>query len=176
METTGNNYLISARKMFSYYKSLGDKAIAQLDDEQLNWQYNDASNSMAIIIKHIAGNSISRWTDFLATDGEKEWRNRDDEFENEPASKENLITVWDKGWQCLFDAIEPLTDNDLLRIIYIRNEAHTVIEAINRQLAHLSYHVGQIVYLAKMVSGQSWQPLSIPKGKSKEFSAGKFLK
>ena len=105
--------------MFSYYKSLGNKAIAQVNDEQLNWQYNDESNSMAIIIRHVAGNSISRWMDFLTTDGEKEWRKRDEEFENGTASKEKLITLWDKGWQCLFDAIEPLTDNDLLRIIYI---------------------------------------------------------
>src|ERR1700760_4359461 len=174
MESTGNNYLSSVRKLFRYYKSLGDKSMAQVNEEGMHWQYNDESNSIAIIVKHIAGNSLSRWSDFLTTDGEKEWRNRDDEFDDNTSTKEELLTLWDKGWQCLFDAIDPLTDNDLLRIVYIRNEGHTVIEAVNRQLAHIPHHVGQIVYLAKMISAQNWDSLSIPKGQSKAFNTGKF--
>lgn len=174
MESTGNNYLSSIRKLFRYYKSLGDKAIAQVNEEQIHWQYNNESNSIAIVIKHIAGNSISRWSDFLSTDGEKDWRNRDDEFEDTASTKEELIALWDKGWQCIYNAIDPLTDDDLMRIVYIRNEGHTVIEAINRQLAHIPYHIGQIVYTAKMLSAQNWDSLSIPKGQSNSFNAAKF--
>lgn len=174
MENTGENYLSSVKKLFGYYKSLTDKAIAQISDEQLHWQYNNESNSIAIIMQHIAGNSISRWTDFLNSDGEKATRNRDAEFEETAATKEELLTLWEKGWQCLFDAINPLTENDLAHTIYIRNEGHTVMEAINRQLAHLPYHVGQIVFLAKMMSGEHWQSLSIPKGQSEQYNQGKF--
>jgi hypothetical protein len=143
-------------------------------EEQLHWQYNEQSNSIAIIIKHIAGNSLSRWSDFLTTDGEKEWRNRDDEFEDTISSKEEIIDLWERGWACLYSAIYPLTDDDLLRIVYIRNEGHTVIEAINRQLAHIPYHVGQIVFIAKMVSAENWTSLSIAKGQSHLFNANKF--
>jgi len=174
MQNIGENYLLNSKKLFAYYKSLGDKVIERTSDNGLHWQYNAQSNSMAIIIKHVAGNSISRWTDFLTSDGEKPWRNRDNEFEDEHLSKIELIAYWNKGWQCLFDAIDPLTDNDLLKTIYIRGEAHTVIEAINRQLAHLTMHVGQIVFIAKMIAGDDWVSLTIPKGKSKEFNAGKF--
>jgi len=174
METIGTNYLASVKKLFQYYKSVGDKAIAQVSEDQLHWQYNPETNSIAIIIKHIAGNSISRWTDFLASDGEKPWRDRDDEFEDSQLSHDELIALWEKGWQCLFDAIDPLIADDLLRIIYIRNEGHTVMEAINRQLAHIPYHIGQIVHIAKMVAGTEWKSLTIPKGKSKEFNTGKF--
>lgn len=163
MENTCGNYLLSAKKQFIYYKSIADKAIAPLTDEQLNWQYNAQSNSIAIIIKHIAGNSISRWTNFLTTDGEKEWRNRDDEFENQDLSKQQLLALWEKGWQCLFDALDSVDDIALDTIIYIRKEKHTITEAINRQLAHLPYHIGQIIYIAKMVEGENWQSLSIPK-------------
>jgi hypothetical protein len=173
MESAGNNYLSNTGKLFRYYKSLGDTAIERLNDEQIHWQYNEQSNSIAVIIKHIAGNSLSRWTDFLNSDGEKEWRNRDDEFED-TMSMEELIELWEKGWQCLFDAIDPLTAADLTRIIYIRNEGHTVTEAINRQLAHIPYHVGQIVFIAKMITGETWQSLTIPKGQSKDFNKDKF--
>lgn len=173
METVAENYLSSIKRQFHYYKSVGDKAIGRMNDEQLHWNYNDNSNNMAVIIKHIAGNSISRWTNFLTSDGEKASRNRDDEFEDTAESKEALIELWNKGWDCLFNAIDPLTAHDLLRIIYIRSEAHTVMEAINRQFAHLPYHIGQIVYIAKIVSADSWQSLTIPKGKSEEFNAGK---
>jgi hypothetical protein len=137
MESTGYNYLSSIKKQFRYYQTVGDRAIAQVSEEQMHWQYNPESNSIAIIIKHIAGNSISRWTDFLTSDGEKDWRDRDEEFEDTASSKEELIAFWNKGWQCMYDAIDPLTDEDLLYTICIRNEAHTVIEAINRQLAHV---------------------------------------
>lgn len=173
MEILAENYLASIKKQFHYYKSVGDKAIERVSEEQLHWSYNDDSNSIAVIIKHIAGNSISRWTDFLTSDGEKSSRNRDDEFEDTAESKEELLALWNKGWDCLFNAINPLMTDDLLRTIYIRNEAHTVTEAINRQLAHIPYHIGQIVYVAKMVSADTWQSLTIPKGKSKEFNAMK---
>ena len=169
MESTGNDYLSSIKKQFRYYQPLGDKAIERVSEEQMHWQYNPESNSIAIIIKHIAGNSISRWSDFLTSDGEKEWRDRDEEFENATTSKAGLVELWNKGWHCLYNAIDPLTEEDLLLIVYIRNESHTVIEAINRQLAHLPYHVGQIVYLAKMVSGENWKSLTIAKGQSKAF-------
>ena len=168
------DYLASVKKQFEMYRLLGEKAMAQVPDEKLFWQYNDDSNSIASIVKHLSGNMLSRWTDFLTTDGEKEWRNRDNEFEDEHLSKAELTAHWNKGWQCLFDAIDPLTDNDLLKKIYIRGEAHTVVEAINRQLAHLAMHVGQIVFIAKMIAGDDWISLTIPKGKSKEFNNQKF--
>ena len=171
---SSNNYLTGTKKLFRYYKSLGDAVIARLDKQGLHWQYNEESNSLAIIIKHIAGNALSRWTDFLNSDGEKEWRNRDDEFNDTPMTKAELTTLWEKGWQCLFNAIDPLTENDLSKTIYIRNEGHTVLEAVNRQLAHLPYHVGQMVFIGKMVSGENWQSLSIPKGASKLYNKDKF--
>ena len=174
MDSTGSNYLASVLKLFAYYKSLGDKAIAQVTGPQMHWQYNGTANSMAVIIKHIAGNSLSRWSDFLFADGEKDWRNRDDEFEDTIGSKEDLAALWDKGWDCVFKAIKPLTPEDLQRIVYIRNEGHTVLEAINRQLAHIPYHIGQLVYIAKMATGDNWQSLSIPKGQSKDYNNGKF--
>lgn len=171
METLAENYLLSIKKQFHYYKSVGDRAIERVSEEQLHWNYNNDSNSIAVIIKHIAGNSISRWTDFLNSDGEKLSRNRDDEFEETAESKEELLALWNKGWACLFNAIDSLKPDDLMCIIYIRNEGHTVMEAINRQLAHIPYHIGQIVYIAKMVTKDGWQSLTIPKGKSKEFNA-----
>ena len=141
-----NTYLSSVKKLFAYYKKLGDDAMAQIADEKLLFSPNEDSNSIAIIVQHLAGNMLSRWTDFLTTDGEKEWRNRDAEFEVVIANKQDLLVFWNRGWQCLFHAIEPLTEADLDKIIYIRNEGHTVMEAINRQLAHYPYHVGQIIY------------------------------
>ena len=146
-----------------FYKSLGEKAIAQIEDEKLFWQYNNDSNSIANIVKHLSGNMISRWTDFLTTDGEKEWRNRDGEFENDIKTRAEVIAIWDKGWDRLFKTLSELNPEDLEKIIYIRNEAHTVMEAINRQLAHYPYHVGQIVYIAKMAKNSDWESLSIPK-------------
>jgi hypothetical protein len=167
-------YLDSAKRQFAMYKQLGEKAIAQVDDSTLNWQANEDSNSIATIVKHIWGNMLSRWTDFLTTDGEKPWRQRDAEFDNDVAGREALMQKWEEGWQCLFNALNSITDGDLERIIYIRNEGHTVLEAINRQIAHYSYHVGQIVYIAKLTSKKEWQSLSIPRNKSEEYNAGKF--
>ncbi|ASU35985.1 DUF1572 family protein [Mucilaginibacter xinganensis] len=171
MESGGNNYLSSVKKQFHYYHNLADRAIEKLSDEQIHWQYNTESNSIAIIMKHVAGNSISRWTDFLTTDGEKQSRNRDMEFEDNLTSKEKLLALWQKGWQCIYNSIDELTSEDLMHTIYIRGEAHTVIEAINRQLAHLPYHVGQMVYIAKMISAENWTSLTIPKGESNAFNA-----
>jgi hypothetical protein len=164
------NYLESIKKHFNQYKSLGDKTLEQLDEENLFWQYNDASNSIAIIVQHLWGNMLSRWTNFFTEDGEKEWRQRDQEFEKVIKTKEELILKWDAGWECLFAAIDSLTDKDLDRIIYIRKEPLSLIDAVNRQLAHYSYHVGQIVYLGKMQLNDRWISLSIPKGNSKEFN------
>ena len=171
-----SDYLQSTIKQFEYYKMLGDKTIAQLPDDKLFWQYNEESNSIATIIKHLYGNMLSRWTDFLTTDGEKEWRNRDAEFENDLNSKEQVIELWEEGWKCLFTTLNTLTDKDFSKTIYIRNQGHSVVEAINRQLAHYPYHIGQIVYLGKMICDHQWINLSIPKGNSKTYNAEKFAK
>lgn len=168
------NYLKSMNRQFLYYKSLGEKAIAQIEDEKLFWQLNEDSNSIATIVKHLSGNMISRWTDFLTTNGEKEWRNRDGEFENDIKTRAEVIALWDKGWDRLFKTLNELKPDDLEKIIYIRNEGHTVMEAINRQLAHYPYHVGQIVYVAKIIKSSDWASLSIPRNKSKDYNAGKF--
>lgn len=170
-----NTFLQSVHREFHHYKNLGEKAIAQMPEDKLFWTYNDETNSVAVIVQHLWGNMLSRWTDFLTTDGEKEWRHRDAEFENELKSKKELMEKWDEGWYCLFAALAPLTDSDLDKTVYIRSEAHTVLEAINRQVAHYASHVGQIVMLAKMHS-PDWTSLSIPKNKSREFTKGNFSK
>jgi len=169
-----NDYLSSVKKQFLYYKILGEKAMAQIPEEKLSWQYNPESNSIITIVKHLSGNMLSRWTDFLTTDGEKDWRERDAEFENDLQSREELLAGWNKGWKCLFDAIGDLTAADLEKEIFIRNTGHSVMDAINRQLAHYPYHIGQIVLIAKMTCSHNWQSLSIPKGKSKDYNAVKF--
>jgi len=168
------DYLESTIKQFEYYRLLGEKAMEQLPEERLFWQYSEESNSIATIVKHLSGNMLSRWTDLLTTDGEKEWRNRDAEFENDIRTRDELLVIWNDGWECLLNALKQLSADDLEKIIYIRNQGHTVMEAINRQLAHYPYHIGQIVYVAKMVSGNGWQSLSIPKGNSKSFNDEKF--
>ncbi len=155
---------------------LGDKTFEQLENKDIQWQYNSESNSISIIVKHIVGNMLSRWTNFLSEDGEKEWRQRDSEFEYSYFSKEDMIAAWNKGWDCLFNAITPLQEDDFKRIVYIRNQGHTVNEAINRQLAHYSYHIGQIVFLGKMIKGNEWKSLSIPKGNSGKYNKDKFSK
>lgn len=170
------SYLESVKKQFLYYKTLGEKAIEQLEPQQLFVSINEDTNSIATIIKHISGNMLSRWTDFLTSDGEKEWRNRDAEFENDLKSKEEVLEIWNKGWNCLENALESLKPEQLCDIIYIRNEGHTVIEAINRQLAHYPYHVGQIVFYAKQLKNSEWTSLSIPKNKSGNYNAEKFAK
>lgn len=167
-------YLKSIDRQFRYYKSLGEKAMIQLEDKQLFVVANEDSNSIAVIVKHMWGNMLSRWTDFLTTDGEKPWRQRDAEFENDINSREELLNEWEEGWNCLFSALDSISDNDLGMIIYIRNEGHTVLEAINRQLAHYAYHVGQIVFAAKVLKSGSWDTLSIAKNKSGEYNQGKF--
>ena len=169
-------YLESTKKLFTYYKKLGDDAMAQVADEKLFFQPTEDSNSIAIIVQHIAGNMLSRWTDFLTSDGEKDWRNRDAEFEANITNRQALLEYWNKGWNCLFDAMNSLTETDLDKTIYIRNEGHTVVEAINRQLAHYPYHVGQIIFLAKMLSTNEWKSLSIPKNKSQDYNQVKFSK
>ena len=157
-------------KRFEYYKSLGDQTFNQLSDEQIFWQFNEESNSIAVIIKHIAGNMISRWTHFLTEDGEKNWRNRDEEFVNTFQNREEVIAYWEKGWACLFEALNQITDENLYSVIYIRGEAHSVIDAVFRQLAHYPYHIGQIVYIAKMMKNENWKTLSIARNKSQDFN------
>ncbi len=147
-----NTYLQSALRLFKYYKSLGDTAIKRCDADKIHYKLNEESNSMALLVRHISGNMMSRWTDFMTTDGEKPWRNRDSEFADPDWDKETLIAQWEKGWATLFAAIEPLEAEDLEKIVYIRNEGHTVMEAINRQIAHYAYHVGQVVFLAKAIT------------------------
>jgi hypothetical protein len=169
-----SQFLESAKKQFLYYKTLGEKAINQLQDEQLFISLNEETNSIAQIVKHISGNMLSRWTDFLTSDGEKEWRNRDDEFLDTYKSKVELLENWNKGWDCLFNAINPLKPEHLSQIIYIRNEGHSVVEAINRQLAHYPYHIGQIVFYAKLLKKTGWESLSIPKNKSGDYNYEKF--
>lgn len=169
-----NSYLTSVIKQLNYYKSLADKTFAQLSDKELNWQYTKDSNSIATIVKHMNGNMLSRWTNFLTEDGEKPWRTRDAEFETAYLTKEELVNIWETGWTCVFNAISFLTDDDLERIIYIRNEGHTVTDAINRQLAHYPYHIGQMVLIGTQLKGENWQSLSIPKGQSNSYNADKF--
>ena len=168
------NYLDSVHKQFSYYKMLGDKTFSQLKADDLFWQYNAESNSIAIIVKHLWGNMRSRWTDFLTTDGEKEWRHRDMEFEADIRSSAELLEKWEAGWTCLFTARDTVNEDNFDTTIYIRNMGHTVTEAINRQLAHYAYHVGQIVFIGRMIKGADWESLSIPKGKSTDYNARKF--
>lgn len=169
------SYLPSVIKQFEYYKQLGEKTFAQTPEDKLFWQYNENSNSMATIVKHLSGNMLSRWTDFLTSDGEKEWRNRDAEFENNINSKEELLNKWNEGWDVFLNTLKSLNENDLNKTVYIRNQGHSVMEAINRQLAHYPYHVGQIVFIGKMCS-KEWNSLSIPKGASQQFNSEKFGK
>ena len=170
------SFLESTVRQFNYYKSLGDKTFEQVPESKLFWQPNSESNSIAIIVKHMHGNMLSRWTDFMTSDGEKEWRKRDEEFEGDIKTRAELLEKWEAGWQCLFDAITPLTVDDLNKEIYIRNMGHSVIEAIHRQMSHYSYHVGQIVFLGKLIQQDEWQSLSIPKGESKAYNTDKFSK
>ncbi|HXN96403.1 MAG TPA: DUF1572 domain-containing protein [Candidatus Acidoferrales bacterium] len=164
------SYLTDSIDLFRYYKNLGERAMAQCPDEGLFTMLDAESNSIAIVVKHMAGNMGSRWTDFLTSDGEKPDRNRDTEFEAPPTTRAELMEMWERGWKLLFGALEPLNDADLTRTITIRTEPHSVTQAINRQVAHYSYHVGQIVCLARHFAGDKWQTLTIPKKKSAEFN------
>ncbi|MGA8741079.1 MAG: DUF1572 family protein [Terracidiphilus sp.] len=165
-----SSYIEDALAVFHQYKALGERAMQQVSDEQLFASLDDETNSIAIIVKHMVGNMRSRWTDFLTADGEKPSRNRDSEFVDPPATREALMREWDDGWAAVFGAIEPLTDADMGRTVTIRGEAHSVMQAINRQLAHYPQHVGQIVLLAKHYAGERWQTLSVARNKSAEFN------
>ncbi|GHC66711.1 DUF1572 family protein [Ulvibacter litoralis] len=169
-------YLNSIKKQFEYYKSVGEKTFAQLDEKDFFWQFNEESNSIAIIVNHLSGNMKSRWTDFLTSDGEKEWRNRDLEFESVIKTKEQLISKWNDGWKCLFDALNSVNKENFDTEIFIRNQSHSILEAINRQFAHYSYHIGQIAFIGRMIKGTEWKSLTIPKGNSSDFNKEKFSK
>jgi hypothetical protein len=172
----GKEYLATAIKRLRYYKLLGDRTFEQLEEKDFLYQPNAASNSIAMIIQHLHGNMLSRWTNFLTEDGEKESRKRDEEFTALPYTKAQLIEIWEQGWSCFLGALESLTEEDLLKTITIRQEPLIVIDAINRQLAHYPYHIGQIVYIGRMIKDQSWKSLSIEPGKSAEYNAGDGIK
>ena len=164
------SYVTDSLDLFRYYKNLAERAMAQVSDEQLVTILDAEANSIAVIVKHMAGNMRSRWTDFLASDGEKPDRNRDTEFDEPPATREGLLALWEEGWECLFSALGPLSEPDLHRTVTIRGEAHSVMQAINRQVAHCAYHCGQIVFLAKHLQHTEWKSLSIPRRQSAEFN------
>jgi hypothetical protein len=168
------SFLESSIKLFRYYKKLGDGAMVQLSDEQILVKPNEASNSIALIIHHLSGNMLSRWADFLTSDGEKPWRDREAEFEASYQDQNTALEAWEKGWSCLLVTLESLKPQDLSKIIYIRNEGQSVMEAIQRQLAHYPSHVGQIIYQAKILQGDAFKSLSIPKGESKNYNQNKF--
>lgn len=165
------SYVKDSTDILRYYKKLGEQAIAQASDESLTATLDPESNSIAIIVKHLAGNMRSRWTDFLTADGEKPDRNRDAEFESPPQSRAEILALWESAWKIVFESLAPLTDDDFNRTIRIRGERHSVMQAINRQIAHYAYHIGQIVYIAKHFSAGRWTPLSIPRGKSSDFNS-----
>ena len=169
-----NSFLESAVKQFQYYKMLGDKTFVQLSEKQLLRQDSELENSVAVIVNHLWGNMLSRWTDFRTTDGEKDFRDRDQEFEQVIASKEEMLRKWEEGWSCLFATLGELKPDEMEELVYIRNQGHTITEAINRQLCHYAYHVGQIVLLGKINLKDNWKSLSIPKGKSKTYNKEKF--
>lgn len=164
------SYIEDSLDLLRYYKKLAERAMEQVSDEQLSALIDNEANSIALVVKHMAGNMRSRWTDFLTSDGEKPDRNRDSEFVEPPASRAALMQIWEDGWNYVFSALEPLTDADLTRTVTIRGEKHSVMQAINRQLAHYPHHIGQIVLLAKHFAGDRWQTLSVPKNKSAEFN------
>jgi uncharacterized damage-inducible protein DinB len=165
------SYVRDAEHTLRYYKGLGERAMAQTPDEALTASLDAESNSIAIIVKHMTGNMRSRWVDFLTSDGEKPDRNRDTEFEAPPDTRAGTLAMWEQGWRYVFDALAPLTDADLGRCVMIRSQPHSVMQAIQRQMAHYSYHVGQIVYLARHFAGGQWKSLSVPRGKSADFNA-----
>ena len=166
-----DSYVKDSTSLFQYYKKLGENAIAQCPDSGLVAQVDPESNSIGMIVKHLAGNMLSRWTDFLTADGEKPSRNRDAEFEDPPKNRTEILDLWDSGWKCVFTALAALSDADLTKTVTIRGEEHSVMQAINRQIAHYSYHVGQIVFLAKHFAGTNWKSLTVAKSKSQEFNA-----
>jgi len=164
------SYVKDSLSLFRYYKMLGERTMEQVSDDQLFATLDEEMNSIAIIVKHMAGNMRSRWSDFLNSDGEKPDRNRDMEFVAPPATRQAVMSLWSQGWDCVFDTLEPLTDADLSRSVPIRGEPHSVMQAINRQIAHYAYHVGQIVFLAKHLQHAEWKSLTVPRNKSAEFN------
>jgi len=164
------SYLTDSLALFRHYKKLAEEAMKQVTDAQLQIVLDPEMNSIAQTVKHMTGNMRSRWTDFLNTDGEKPDRQRDSEFVDPPATREKVLERWEEGWQLVFQALNPLTDADLSRTVFIRGEAHSVMQAVNRQIAHYAYHCGQIVLLAKHFRSQEWQSLSVPRNKSGEFN------
>ncbi|HYC39071.1 MAG TPA: DUF1572 family protein [Chitinophagaceae bacterium] len=170
MASAGKEYLTTAIRRLKYYKELADRTFAQLEDPDFHYQPATESNSIAVIIQHMAGNMLSRWTNFLTEDGEKEWRRRDEEFTVHDYSRDQLLELWNRGWDCLLGALQSLNQDDLLRTVYIRSEPMSAMDAINRQLAHYPYHIGQIVYLGKMMRDTQWQNLSIPRGQSAAYN------
>ena len=176
MSTLGKEYLGTAIKRLKYYKHLSEQAFDQLEEKDFHFQPSSESNSIAVIIQHMAGNMLSRWTDFLTSDGEKEWRQRDGEFEIHSYSMQHLMDLWEKGWACFFDALQSLNDEDLLKTIYIRKEPMTAIDASNRQLAHYPHHIGQIIYVGKIIKNEKWKSLSIPKGHSENYNKNEAIK
>lgn len=176
MKDLGAEYLSPTIKRLKYYKDLGEKTFVQLEEKDFHWQPSSESNSIAVIIQHMAGNMLSRWTNFLTEDGEKEWRQRDEEFEVHDYSKEQLIKTWDDGWKCFLDSLESLTTDDLLKTIYIRKESMSAIDAITRQIAHYTYHLGQIVYIGRIIKNENWKSLSIPKNHSQQYNQSSGIK
>ena len=168
------NFIESTSKQFQYYKHLGEKAIAQLDDEEIFDEDSAWVNNVAVIVKHLHGNMMSRWTDFLDSDGEKEWRERDGEFDFDVKNREEMMKLWEEGWSKVFSALQQAKSANNDQLVYIRNQGHTIAEAILRQVTHYAYHVGQIVYIAKLQREKNWISLSIPRGESKSFNKNKF--
>lgn len=176
MKTIGEEFLNTLIARVKYYKQLGEKTFEQLEEKDFHWQPSSESNSIAVIIQHLTGNMLSRWTNFLTEDGEKEWRQRDDEFEIHSYSKKQLIDIWNRGWDCFLNTLNSLKADDLLKTIYIRKEPMIAIDAINRQLAHYPYHIGQIVYIGRMIRNENWKNLSIPKGTSQQYNQSPGIK
>jgi len=176
MDHIGEEFLKTVIARLKYYKQLGEKTFEQLEEKEFHWMPSSESNSIAVIIQHLCGNMLSRWTNFLTEDGEKEWRQRDDEFEIHNYSKQQLMDLWSKGWGCFLNTLDSLSADDLLKIVYIRKESLTAIDAINRQLAHYSYHIGQIVYIGRLIKNENWKNLSIPKGTSQRYNQGGQIK
>jgi len=169
-------YLSTVIRRLKYYKELGERTFEQVGDKDFHWQPSSESNSIAVIIQHLAGNMLSRWTNFLTEDGEKNWRDRDDEFEIHSYSRQQLVDLWNKGWDCFLDTLTSLKEEDLLKPIFIRDETLSAIDAINRQLAHYPYHIGQIVYIGRLIKNEGWKSLSIPRKGSQQYNDGDHIK
>ncbi len=169
-DTIESSLLSSAVTVFRYHKDLADRAIAQVPDQQMHESLDSNTNSIVVIMKHIAGNLLSRFTDFLSTDGEKSWRDRDQEFVDTFSTRDELLDYWERGWKCLFETLDGLSDEDLSKTVLIRGQPHSVPLAIQRSLAHISYHVGQIVIVARIHAKENWETLTIPRGESTAYN------